>query len=161
MPRGAHRADQAVCGLLEAEAAATSIFRSLSSFLTRLNPAHTACTAQKIQIMAFDPNVDIQKGYRGLAGFIGPQLHEGVGIFKRFKNLNTLNLLYMQAELMHLEQELKVLALIDTGHPNHQTFATSVRDMKQSPDSPQWRKVLEVRNMLKTYSTQNVVPIVL
>jgi hypothetical protein len=72
--------------------------------------------------MAFNPGVYIQKGYRGLAGFIGPQLHEGVGIFKRFANLNTLNLLYMQAELMHLEQELKVLALIDTGHPSHEAL---------------------------------------
>lgn len=106
--------------------------------------------------MNFDPNVDIQRGYRGLAGFIGPQLHEGTGVFKRFKNLNTLNLLYMQAELMSLEQELKVLAYIDTRHPHRQAFATSVRDLKQSPDNPQWSKILEVRNMLKTYSTPNV-----
>ncbi|KAF2686626.1 hypothetical protein K458DRAFT_297185 [Lentithecium fluviatile CBS 122367] len=83
---------------------------------------------------------------------MGPHLHEGMGIFKRFSKLNTLNLLYMQAELMNLEQELKVLAYIDTGIPDRQTFAISVRDMKQSPDSTQWRKVIEVRNMLRAYN---------
>jgi hypothetical protein len=63
----------------------------------------------------------------------------------------------MQAELMNLEQELKVLAYIDTRLPDHETFARSVRDMKRSPDSVQWRKVLEVRDMLKTYSMLDIL----
>jgi hypothetical protein len=43
--------------------------------------------------MALDTETDIQNGYRGLAGYMGPHLREGMGIFKRFSRLNTLNLL--------------------------------------------------------------------
>lgn len=98
--------------------------------------------------MASTESFNIQDGYRGLAGYMGPHLHSGMGVFKRFSNLNTLNLLYMQAELIHLEQELKVLAYIDYGYPANYTFAKRVRDMKTSPGSIQWQKVLEIRKML-------------
>ncbi|KAF2661394.1 hypothetical protein K491DRAFT_710965 [Lophiostoma macrostomum CBS 122681] len=97
-------------------------------------------------------NGDIQDGYRGLAAYMGPHLHSGMGIFRRFSKLNTLNLLYMQAEILVLEQELHILACIDTTILEHQDFAKNVRKMKQSPHSAQWKKMLEIREMLKAYN---------
>lgn len=97
---------------------------------------------------------DIRDGYRGLANFVGSQLDSGLGVFKRFSQLNTLNLLYMQAELVVLEQELRVIAQIDDtcGDLNRYNFARSVRSMKGDPSSQQWSKVLECRRMLEKYS---------
>jgi hypothetical protein len=94
----------------------------------------------------------IQNSYRGLAGYMGPHLHSGMGVLKRFSKLNTLDLLYMQAELMNLEQELKVLAYIDHANSASYIFAKRVRDMKAAPSSMQWQKVLEIRGLLKIYS---------
>ena len=102
--------------------------------------------------MAYADGFDIQEGYRGLAGYMGPHMHSGMGVFKRFSKLNTLDLLYMQAELMNLEQELKVLAYIDQANPASYTFAKRVRDMKAAPSSMQWQNVLEIRRLLKAYS---------
>jgi hypothetical protein len=102
--------------------------------------------------MAFNDDFDLQDSYRGLAGYMGPHLHSGMGVFKRFSKLNTLDLLYMQAELMNLEQELKVLVYIDHANPASYNFAKRVRDMKAAPSSMQWQKVLEIRGLLKIYS---------
>jgi hypothetical protein len=102
--------------------------------------------------MASTDDFDIQDGYRGLAGYMGPHLHSGMGVFKRFSKLNTLDLLYMQAELVNLEQDLKVLAYIDHASPASYTFAKRVRDMKAAPSSMQWQKILEIRRLLKVYS---------
>jgi len=44
-------------------------------------------------------------GYEKLAGLMTK--HSEVATFQRFDFLNTLNILYLQAELIHLEQELR------------------------------------------------------
>jgi hypothetical protein len=44
-------------------------------------------------------------GYEKLAGFMAK--HAEVATFQRFDFLNTLNILYLQAELVHLEGELR------------------------------------------------------
>jgi hypothetical protein len=44
-------------------------------------------------------------GYEKLAGLMTK--HSEVATFQRFDFLNTLNILYLQAELVHLEQELR------------------------------------------------------
>jgi hypothetical protein len=102
--------------------------------------------------MASSDDFDIQDGYRGLAGYMEQHLHSGMGVSKRFSKLNTLDLFYMQAELMNLKQESKVLAYIDHANPASYTFAKRVRDMKTASSSMQWQKVLEIRNLLKAYS---------
>ncbi|KAI4708305.1 hypothetical protein J4E89_006927 [Alternaria sp. Ai002NY15] len=96
----------------------------------------------------------IQNGYPGLAKFIGHDLDQGLGIFKQFAELNARNLLYMQAELLCLEQELDVITYVDEHGTDLTTknFARSVWEMKKPPNRPQWNKVLEIRRKLKDYS---------
>jgi len=96
----------------------------------------------------------IQNGYPGLAKFIGQDLDQGLGIFKQFAELNARNLLYMQAELLCLEQELDVITYVDERgtDPSTKNFARSVWEMRKPPNRPQWDKVLEIRRKLKDYS---------
>jgi len=96
----------------------------------------------------------IQDGYPGLAKFIGQDLDQGLGIFKKFAELNARSLLYMQAELLCLEQELDVITYVDEHGTDASTknFARSVWEMKKPPNKPQWEKVLEIRRKLKDYS---------
>lgn len=100
----------------------------------------------------------IQNGYPGLAKFIGQDLDQGLGIFKQFSQLNARNLLYMQAELLCLEQELDVITYVDEHgtDPTTKNFARSVWEMKKPPNRPQWEKVLEIRGKLKDYSMSSL-----
>ncbi|KAI4947654.1 hypothetical protein J4E91_006476 [Alternaria rosae] len=95
----------------------------------------------------------IQNGYPGLAKFIGQDLDQGLGIFKKFSELNARNLLYMQAELLCLEQELDVITYVDEHgtDPSTKNYARSVWEMRKSPNQHQWEKVLEIRGKLKDY----------
>ena len=100
----------------------------------------------------------IQNGYPGLAKFVGQDLDQGLGIFKQFSQLNARNLLYMQAELLCLEQELDVITYVDEHgtDPSTKNFARSVWEMKKPPNRSQWNKVLEIRGKLKDYSTASL-----
>jgi hypothetical protein len=97
----------------------------------------------------------IQNGYPGLARLIGPNIDQGLGIFRQFAELNARNLLYMQAELLCLQKELDLLTYTDENGPDpvSKTFARSVWNMRTSSDSAQWGKVLEIREKLSAYST--------
>ena len=96
----------------------------------------------------------IQDGYPGLTKFMGQNLDQGLGVFKQFAELNTRSLLYMQAELLCLQQELDVITYVDEHgtDPTTKNFARSVWEMKKPPNRPQWDKVLEIRAKLKDYS---------
>jgi len=102
----------------------------------------------------------IQNGYPGLAKFMGGNLDQGLGIFKQFAELNTRSLLYMQAELLCLQQELDVITHVDEHgtDPSTKNFARSVWEMKRPPNKPQWEKVLEIRRKLKDYSVAPPMP---
>jgi hypothetical protein len=96
----------------------------------------------------------VQDGYPGLAKFVGQNLDQGLGIFKQFAELNTRNLLYMQAELLCLEQELEVITYVDEHgpDPSPKNFARSVWEMRKPSNRRQWEKVLEIRKKLQEYS---------
>ncbi|KAH8629391.1 hypothetical protein IG631_16648 [Alternaria alternata] len=96
----------------------------------------------------------IQNGYPGLAKLMGQGLNEGSGIFKQFAELNVRNLLYMQAELLCLEQELEAITHVDENgdDPTTKNFARSVWEMRKASNSPQWDKILEIRNKLRQYN---------
>ncbi|CAN9150506.1 unnamed protein product [Alternaria sp. RS040] len=96
----------------------------------------------------------IQNGYPGLAKLLAQDLNEWSGIFKQFAELNVRNLLYMQAELLCLEQELEAITHVDENgnDPTTKNFARSVWEMKKAPDSPQWDKILEIRKKLREYN---------
>jgi hypothetical protein len=98
-------------------------------------------------------------GYDRLAAVIGR--YGGMAIFKRFAMLNAKNLLYMQQELVHLDQQLKNLAFKDanSGEKGRASYQYSFVNLKCSlgkdGEDAQWRKVLEIREKLKAYSEYN------
>ena len=75
-------------------------------------------------------------------------------MFKQFAELNARSLLYMQAELLCLEQELDVITYVDEHgtDPSTKNFARSVWEMRKPPNQNQWEKVLEIRGKLRDYS---------
>lgn len=94
-------------------------------------------------------------GYHKLASLMSG--HEELLILRRFATANAKNLLYMQAEILHLEAELHNIALEDhSGCEKHRNYEYCVFDLKESfgtrGSDTQWRKILEIREKLKEYS---------
>ena len=96
------------------------------------------------------------QSYSSLAEFLGN--HDGLAIYRRFATLNAQNLLYLQSELIILEDELKRLTFADDRSESEQrrSFRKDIGALKANPsnevEGQQWRKVLEVREKLKEYS---------
>ena len=98
-------------------------------------------------------------GYPKLAGRMG--LSPELAIFRRFGGLNVRTLLYMQAELVYLENELQKCEL-DDSHAASQDYRSRYRRnwfwLKESVQHPegvqsrQVRLVLEIKEKLKEYS---------
>lgn len=104
---------------------------------------------------------NVQDGYPGLAKFIGPNFDQGLGIFKHFAELNARNLLYMQAELMCLQEELRALTHLDENDSdlNKATYARNVWNMRKDSKSVQWEKIMEIRSKLNAYSQPCSMPL--
>ncbi|KAI0134161.1 hypothetical protein BJ170DRAFT_690464 [Xylariales sp. AK1849] len=92
------------------------------------------------------------EGYARISKLMGGQ--DEYAIFRRFRDLNTRNLLYLQAELTHLEKELEGIATRDSLHPDRVYFSKDWWSLSQSEDedSEQWEKVLEIRETLDEYN---------
>lgn len=80
-----------------------------------------------------------------------------LGIFRRFGTLNVQNLLYLQAELTHLESELRTLekADRDSGGPFKSVYCHDwwhLSQVETEETNSQWQKFLELRSKLKEYS---------
>lgn len=93
--------------------------------------------------------------YNKLADLMGD--HQELAIFRRFRKLNAKTLLYMQAEILHLENELKNIELEDSRSKDISCtiLHASLFNLKNSSGTShdtQWRKVLEIREKLKCYS---------
>jgi hypothetical protein len=95
-------------------------------------------------------------GYSRTAGLVGT--HCEFAIFRRFMVLNAKNLLYMQGELMHLEAELRAVAIEDKESKDQEKakFEFCIHALKGPHESPdtglQWSKILAIRAKLKDYS---------
>lgn len=90
---------------------------------------------------------------------MGPR---NLGIFRKFAELNAFNILHLQAELVYLEQELKILTELDdtSGHATRALHAKSAYELRKSVETGhchQWQKTLEVREKLKEYSMLGVL----
>ena len=93
--------------------------------------------------------------YNKLAALVGT--HQELAIFRKFGALNAKNLLYMQSELIHLQSELDGIELENkhSGDSEKSAFLTSLFDLQDSDGTSkdlQWRKVMEIRGKLKSYS---------
>ncbi len=100
----------------------------------------------------------IPEGYLKLSAFQGK--FSEVAIFRRFAALNAQNLLYIQAELSHLEIELKEIILEDCQSGDEKTRLYNqdwwtLNQASQEGRSPaQMRKILEIREKLQIYSME-------
>lgn len=97
-------------------------------------------------------------GYLKLAAFQAK--FPEAAIFRRFAALNTHNILYMQAELSHLELELKEIISEDSQSGDHKIRSFSLdwwtlnQALKEGGSPPQMRKILELRGKLQAYSME-------
>lgn len=96
-------------------------------------------------------------GYSRLAALMGE--NPETAVFKRFASLNALNLLYMQAELVDLENSLQRQAKADaeSGHFERSLYARDWQTLRDSTtaeygDSTQWNTALKLREKLGEYS---------
>jgi len=97
------------------------------------------------------------EGYAKLAAFMGA--HPETAILRRFGTLNMQNLLYLQAELINLENALHKQAKEDfeSGHPERSIYASdweTLRDSTTEKDGnpAQWNLMLQIRERLKEYN---------
>lgn len=98
-----------------------------------------------------------QNGYDKLASVMG--LFPDVAIFRRFATMNVKNILYLQAELMHLEKQLDEAAQADTmsGDINRREyhrawFALSRAELLPHGNGRQWKIFLQIREVLQQYN---------
>ena len=93
-----------------------------------------------------------RKGYPKLAAWMAK--HPETAIFRKFGDLQLRSLLYMQARLISLEQDLDILAERDSNLDydcDYQALADSSED-GEGEDGLQKQKLLEICNALKEYS---------
>jgi hypothetical protein len=90
--------------------------------------------------------------YPKLSEFMGSW--SDVAIFRRFANLNAENLLFLQAELLHLEHALQRLREDATNSEDEKTQLAlrSWWDLKGDEDNEQLEIILDIRDKLKEYS---------
>lgn len=98
----------------------------------------------------------VRDGYGRMAELMSD--HDEFAIFRRFRHLNMKNLLYLQAEIAHLEEELGELAdrdALDPELPFHGRDWWSLAHGADDDDEvsqQQWAKVLQLRAKLATYN---------
>ena len=97
------------------------------------------------------------EGYAKVAQLMGAQ--DEFAIFRGFRALNMRNLLYMQAEITHLEAELQEIARRDAVDRECADYAFDWWSMSigegQNGDE-QWEKVQEIRDKLEKYSRLHI-----
>lgn len=101
------------------------------------------------------------EGYVKVAQLMASQ--DEFAIFRRFKVPNLQKLLYMQAEITHLELELTDLANRDAQHPDREYYTRDWWSLSQGDenDTAQWKKFQELTSKLDAYSEspfQNQIP---
>jgi hypothetical protein len=97
------------------------------------------------------------KGYLELSSLIGA--HHELAIFRTFGALNAQNIIYLQAELSHLEDEWREIVREDKtcSISSREAYNYDWKKLSRSisargEDPLQWAKFLEVRKKLTEYS---------
>ena len=99
------------------------------------------------------------EGYSRLAAWM--EKNPDVAIFRRFGHLNLQNLLYLQSELINLNQDYQRIAQVDSssGDTERKQFSKQWIKLARSSSCPQqWEKWLEIWAKLEQYS-KNVTDI--
>jgi hypothetical protein len=87
--------------------------------------------------------------------------HSEVAIFERFDFLNVINLVYLQAELVELEIELKASMKddLDSRDDERQRGARDWWFLSKSKESKTWEIMLKIRTKLQEYSYRLQTPV--
>jgi len=94
------------------------------------------------------------EGYAKLAELMGSDQTDGhFLIFHKFEQLSAQNLLYLQAEILNLQEDLSKCAKEDSesADPEKQLFTRDWAELSSSKDSEQWETWLALRVKLKEY----------
>jgi hypothetical protein len=94
------------------------------------------------------------EGYGKLAHLMGNSHTDGhFLIFQKFGHLGALNLLYLQAEIINLQETLVALAKEDaeSADPERQLSTRDWWALSSAEDSEQWETFLQLRSKLKAY----------
>ncbi|KAL2037315.1 hypothetical protein N7G274_010004 [Stereocaulon virgatum] len=94
------------------------------------------------------------EGYSKIASLMGD--YPDALIFRRFSALSAQNLLYLQAELVHLEHELRECTVMNEPSGDAAGRAIFSKDWftlasHSAGNEPQWRTMLQIRAKLKEY----------
>ena len=96
------------------------------------------------------------EGYEKLARLMGNSHTDGhFLIFQKFESLSAQNILYLQAEIVNLQEILAGLAKEDgeSDDPEKRTFARDWFALSSTEDCEQWETFLRLRSRLKEYCT--------
>jgi hypothetical protein len=92
-------------------------------------------------------------GYERLSRLIGT--YPELAIFRKFSTLCAKLLLYKQAELQHLENELRIISQIDARDPKKSVYTVSWGALNKAPkehgDDLQKQKILEIDEKMDKY----------
>ena len=88
-------------------------------------------------------------GYDDLATLIGN--FEDLAIYRRFAALNSKRLLFMQAELLHLDAELQTIIEIDSNDAKKKKFGTYWKAFNDAPNNLQKQRFAELEHKLNKY----------
>ena len=140
----------------------TSIFaKPLDAFTASMEPNSLtgSKTVHEVKIdMPTDPE---PQGYDRLSAFMG--YFPEAAIFRRFATLNAKNILYLQAELLWLEEQLEKVADDDaqSSSERRRHFSREWFRLSHSGDHPdgssrQWTVFMKIRRALSEYSMYNL-----
>jgi hypothetical protein len=96
------------------------------------------------------------KGYNKIAALMGK--YPESAIISQFSQLNIQNLLYLQAEIIELQQDLRELEEANDRSPDAKraAFSTNWSDLSSADEkdgsNEQWLLMLTIREKLKEYS---------
>jgi len=86
--------------------------------------------------------------------------HKELTIFRKFGSMNNQNLLYLQAELVHLESDYYQLSekgQACTAFPHRSRDWWSLTQPDHEGNREQWDKFLEIREKLTEYSVDSLL----
>lgn len=93
------------------------------------------------------------EGYAKVAHLMAK--YDEFAILRRFKALNNQDLLYSQAEIIHLEERLHRLVDRDAAHPDRRFYSKDWWTLSHGQDEEsreQWHTIREIRKKLDKYS---------
>ena len=99
------------------------------------------------------------EGYAKFASFMGE--HPESALFLRFNDINLQNILYLQAEIYGLKEDLRRIEAQNQASSSedlknfHLDWSTLAQTQENGQMNKQWQKVKQLRGLLKEYSETN------